>query len=358
MTWDAVPSAWKYSVRYKATSQGWGSWVYDTVTTNSYSLTGLSSTATSYHWQVATMCDSTGVNNSVFSSYITFTTIAACTTPTGMNTTNILLDRATLNWALDTNTHHYSLRFKVQGASNWAINIPNILGNSRTIFNLSSGSTYDWQIRSVCSSDSSSVSAWTTTQSFTTLTPCTTPLNPNEFNVTTTSATLVWDSIPGVWGYKLVYQDTSAAWNTRVVDTLHTNITAISPLIPGTTYRWRVQSMCDSTGINKSSFTAWQYFSTLSGSRITAGNIELMDNLNVYPNPTRGLFNISFISEKIDNFEITIIDAFGKIILHEDKKDFIGEYTKMVDLSNWPRGIYMIQIKTQDSFVSKRIVIQ
>ena len=58
------------------------------------------------------------------------------------------------------------------------------------------------------------------------------------------------------------------------------------------------------------------------------------------------------------NFEITLVDAFGQIILHEDKKDFIGEYTKMVDISNWPRGIYMVQIKTQDSFVSKRIVLQ
>ena len=55
-------------------------------------------------------------------------------------------------------------------------------------------------------------------------------------------------------------------------------------------------------------------FQHLSGSRITAGDTELMDNLNVYPNPTRGLFNISFISEKIDYFEITIVDAFGKIV--------------------------------------------
>jgi hypothetical protein len=46
------------------------------------------------------------------------------------------------------------------------------------------------------------------------------------------------------------------------------------------------------------------------------------------------------------------------MISQEDKKDFIGEYTKVVDLSNWPRGIYMVQIQTQDSFVSKRIVLQ
>ena len=31
---------------------------------------------------------------------------------------------------------------------------------------------------------------------------------------------------------------------------------------------------------------------------------------------------------------------------------------KKVDLSNYPRGIYVVQIKTQDSFVNKRLVLQ
>ena len=93
-------------------------------------------------------------------------------------------------------------------------------------------------------------------------------------------------------------------------------------------------------------------------SRITEGEVSSSINLNIYPNPTRGVFNISFVSEEIDNFEINIIDAFGKLVSTEEKQDFVGEYTKAVDLSNWPRGIYMIQIKTKDSFVNKRIVLQ
>jgi hypothetical protein len=63
-------------------------------------------------------------------------------------------------------------------------------------------------------------------------------------------------------------------------------------------------------------------------------------------------------SEEINSFEITVIDAFGKLISFEDKQDFVGEYTKSVDLSNYPKGIYMLQIKNQDSFVTKRIVLQ
>ena len=73
-----------------------------------------------------------------------------------------------------------------------------------------------------------------------------------------------------------------------------------------------------------------------------------------YPNG----FNISFISDKIDNFSVTVVDAFGKKIVQEIKDEYIGEYTKKVDLSTYPKGVYMVQIRTADSFVSKRVVIQ
>ena len=37
---------------------------------------------------------------------------------------------------------------------------------------------------------------------------------------------------------------------------------------------------------------------------------------------------------------------------------YVMEYTKEVNLSDYPRGIYMVQIRTKGSFVSKRIVLQ
>ena len=116
--------------------------------------------------------------------------------------------------------------------------------------------------------------------------------------------------------------------------------------------------MCNASGSNKSGFSSFKYFTTLSGSRITTGDTDLADNLNIFPNPTRGIFNIVFVAEELDNFEIIIVDAFGKLITQENKQAFIGEYNKQLDLSSYPRGIYMVQIRTKDSFVSKRVVLQ
>ena len=40
------------------------------------------------------------------------------------------------------------------------------------------------------------------------------------------------------------------------------------------------------------------------------------------------------------------------------KEPFVQEYTKQVDLSEYPKGIYMVQIRTNNSFITKRVVVQ
>ena len=320
--------------------------------------TGLSS-ATDYEWMVVTACSPSNLSSAVSgSNFTTLTPLPPCTTPAGFSATAIGTDNATVNWGATATADHYALRARVAGTSTWSTNAANIYGTSKTMYGLTDGTIYEWQLRSVCSYDTSSVSAWSMIESFTTQEFCTKPTNPDELNITTTTADLVWDAIPGAWGYRLIYLDTSAAWSTKIVDTINSNIDAIASLDPGTTYKWRVKALCDSTGQNNSPWKGWQLFTTLTSNRITAGDINLGPKLNVYPNPTDGIININFVSEELDNFEITVIDAFGKLISYEEKQDFVGEYTKSVDLSSYTKGIYMIQIKTQESFVTKRIVLQ
>ena len=136
-----------------------------------------------------------------------------------------------------------------------------------------------------------------------------------------------------------------------------TNQLTQTGLTPGTWYHWQVRAVCGSSS-NMSGFTSYNTFSTLSSSRVFAGDISVVSDLNIYPNPTRGIFNIEFVSEEIDNFEITIIDSYGKLIFEEIKIDFAGEYNNQLDLSSYPAGVYILKIKTKESFVNKRIILQ
>ena len=231
-------------------------------------------------------------------------------------------------------------------------------GLAKSKYGLTAGTSYEWQVRGVCSTDTSDVSSWTSVQSFNTVAPCTTPTNTNTTYITVSEGMLGWDVISSATSYDVRFKLQGSSWGSwQYTYGVNTNQLLQSNLSPGTSYEWQVRAVCGSSS-NASGFgQSFTTFQTLSN-RIAAGDTELGENLNIYPNPTRGLFNISFIAEELDNFEITIIDAFGKLVFQEDKQDFIGEYTKQVDLSDSPRGIYMLQIRTKNSFVSKRIVLQ
>jgi hypothetical protein len=273
-----------------------------------------------------------------------------------MSVSNILLDRATMNWTTTSNANHYDVRLRSSGGSWLYMNY--IFGTSITKYNLTSGTNYEWQLRGVCSADTSDVSAWTSIQTFSTLAPCSKPLNTNVTSITVNQGMLGWDVVSSATAYDVRFKLQGSSWGSwQYTFGVTPNQLLMDNLNLGTSYHWQVRAVCGSSA-NMSGFTSYNTFQTLSSNRITAGDTELGENLNIYPNPTKGLFNISFIAEKVDNFEITIIDAFGKVVSQEENQDFIGEYTKQVNLSDYPRGIYMIHIKTKNSFVRKRIVLQ
>ena len=176
--------------------------------------------------------------------------------PSSLSASNVLLDRATMNWGAVTNANHYDLRIRAQGTTTWQTFY--VTATSKTKFGLTNSTTYEWQVRSACSSDSSSVSAWSATQTFTTATPCTIPANPTETNVTPSQATLTWDAVSGAWGYRVRY-NSSGGWT---IDTVNTNSITITSLSSSTSYRWQVKSMCDSLGFNSSSWASQQTFVT------------------------------------------------------------------------------------------------
>ena len=342
------------------------------------SLVGFASTANTYQWSDANgvivgatsssyIVSATGVyslsvtsaNGCVALSNTISISVLSTSVPSSLSASNLGLDKGTMNWASVANAHHYDIRMRVQGSS-WSVSIDNIPGSlsSKQKANLQSSTTYEWSIRSACSSDTSTSSAWSSVQSFTTLTPCVKPQNTIVSSITSSQAMLGWDVGSAATSYDVRFKLQGSAWGAwQYTNGVTTNQFLQTSLSAGTYYHWQVRAVCGSS-TNKSGWTSYNTFSTLSSIRITAGDTDLGVNLNIYPNPTQGVFNISFIAEKVDNFEITIVDAFGKLVSHEDKQDFIGEYTKQVDLSTYPRGIYMVQIKTQDSFVSKRIVLQ
>ncbi len=77
----------------------------------------------------------------------------------------------------------------------------------------------------------------------------------------------------------------------------------------------------------------------------------------VYPNPTKGKFNVDIGSQNGNLVRLTLLNAVGQIVLnqeiHIDSENFIYE----IDLSNNPQGMYMLQIQMpNERVISKKVI--
>ena len=133
--------------------------------TNAYSVTGLSN-GTTYEWQVGMVCDEGIIG---YGASMTFVT--GCPVP-GTGFTASLTDRtAVLNFSAGFNLPglRYDVQYQPQGGSGWTL-ISNINSTTLLLTTLSATTGYTWQVRTICTDGS--LSAFGSSQSFTTLTAC------------------------------------------------------------------------------------------------------------------------------------------------------------------------------------------
>ena len=81
-------------------------------------------------------------------------------------------------------------------------------------------------------------------------------------------------------------------------------------------------------------------------------------NLDVYPNPSRDIFNIRFVSDKVQDLSVRVVNIMGEVVYQEQANQFIGEYTKQIDLAGNSKGVYFLEITTEQYLVNRKIIIQ
>jgi hypothetical protein len=83
-----------------------------------------------------------------------------------------------------------------------------------------------------------------------------------------------------------------------------------------------------------------------------------INNLDIYPNPSRDVFNISFNSDEQQGLRIRILSVVGAEVYRETKEQFIGAYTKQISLDDYGKGIYFLEIETNYGIVNKKLILQ
>ena len=71
---------------------------------------------------------------------------------------------------------------------------------------------------------------------------------------------------------------------------------------------------------------------------------------NIYPNPSKGKFFVN-CSERIQN--IIVRNVLGSII----KSNVVNNLSDVIDLTDFEKGIYVVDIKTESGFVTKKLIV-
>ncbi len=75
------------------------------------------------------------------------------------------------------------------------------------------------------------------------------------------------------------------------------------------------------------------------------------DLINIYPNPTKGVFNVQM--SKFENAQMEIYNVLGERI----NRQIIKSQNQQIDLSATPDGVYFMKIKNEQGVATKKIIL-
>lgn len=187
----------------------------------------------------------------------------ACGDPTGLSSTSVTSNSATVSWAAVSGAISYAVDYQANGAATWTSATASTSSTSVALSSLTAGTTYNWRVRATCTAGSGNyVSA-----SFATSAACGTPTGLASSGISLTGATISWAAVASALNYDVDYQANGAATWTNVA-TGTTNLSAVlSGLSNGTAYNFRVRANCTAGAGSyaQASFTTLAPCGTVSG---------------------------------------------------------------------------------------------
>jgi len=85
--------------------------------------------------------------------------------------------------------------------------------------------------------------------------------------------------------------------------------------------------------------------------------IENSDLINIYPNPNKGIFNLEIVNAEQKDVNITLLDLTGKVIFTENV-DNVSSLVREIDVTTYPKGVYLMKIMTDDVIQVNKVVVQ
>lgn len=316
---------------------------------------------------------------------------SGCPTPTGLNATAITQTSATCNWTAASGAVTYTLDWKKNADPTWTT-ITGITGTSQTLNNLTSGTLYDYRVKTVCSGSSS---AYSSVSQFTTTSNCSDQYEPNNTNGTAKSIPIntaftaqiatstdkdyylfgntstqknikvEMTTLPLDYDLKL-YRGTTqvgVSENPGTQDELiilnnATVSTNYKAYVYGFNGAWS-NTQCYTLKASRSS-TAWRTDGSTDGEVEEISLDVQFENagFGLFPNPAMDQVTVSVPLEAESKVSVAILDPAGKTVMTQQEMLTKGENTFQFDLSKLPNGVYFVQVRNGEIAKTRKLVVQ
>jgi len=306
-----------------------------------------------------------------------YSTACSSPTPTGIHTVDTIHTRVRIKWdnmsSSSCTPNQYRIQYRVLGTTTWSNK--NVLNTSncgpfnqsgKLITNLLPGTTYEYRVKAwYCYTIGSS--PWSTIQTFATLSECPNVGNFNVISPLPTRAVFTWDDSNGPYSFVRIKLRVDSISNPSGSDWQNAGGFGVNygiwsrtknGLVAGETYRGQSRTWCDPNGgpYKSANWTPLIFWTQPTSVRM--GEEYGISNLDVYPNPSRDIFNISFTSEEEQDFTLRVVNLLGEEIVKEDIQKYVGEYFKSLDLSQFDKGVYLLEIKSKLGKINKKMLLQ
>ena len=91
----------------------------------------------------------------------------------------------------------------------------------------------------------------------------------------------------------------------------------------------------------------------IDGTVLGIDDSELLE-IEVYPNPSSDVFNISFINTL--NYNISVRDTAGKLLFEDTNINDVSNYK--LDMSRFSTGLYFIEINSNGKKITKKLILK
>lgn len=83
-----------------------------------------------------------------------------------------------------------------------------------------------------------------------------------------------------------------------------------------------------------------------------------IEALQLYPNPTSGIFELRFDLPQAGITTVRLFDSNAQLVYNRQLGQFTGNFQEQLDISNRARGIYFLEIRQNDLSISKKVILQ